>query len=159
MKHAAGAVARLGDGVVQRVDGHAGIHRRFDRVPHDPAREHVFDRAEIDLALGDAVLGDDGQAHLVRRVGDEPVRDHPMVVFEVEQVVVDRRTALVAIAAPFVPKHGPPAVAQRDPPRCAIRHRLAGLMRLVGEQPVPDLGVVAVGVEQRVDAIGLHHLA
>ena len=39
-----------------------------------------------------------------------------------------------------------------------IRHRLAGVAGFVNEEPVAELGVVAVGVEQRVGAVGLLEL-
>jgi hypothetical protein len=35
---------------------------------------------------------------------------------------------------------------------------LAGVAGLIGGEPVPELGVVAVRVEQRIRAIRLHHL-
>lgn len=53
----------------------------------------------------------------------------------------------------------PPAVGRRDPPSSPIRHRFADITRLVCEEPMPELGVVAVRVEQRVRTIRLHHLA
>ena len=64
-----------------------------------------------------------------------------------------RRTGLAVLAA-LLTEHTPPAVLRADPPRGPVAHALPGLTGLVGQQPVPELGVVAVGVKQRVRAVG-----
>jgi len=64
-----------------------------------------------------------------------------------------------APAALGFPERAEPAVGRRDPPRGSIRHRLTDFRCLVGERPVPELGVVAVSVEQCVRAIRPNHLA
>src|SRR6218665_3499615 len=60
---------------------------------------------------------------------------------------------------PFLPDPPPPAIGGPDPPRGPIRHHLTDITGLVGEEPMPELGIVPVGVEERVRAIRLHHLA
>jgi hypothetical protein len=40
------------------------------------------------------------------------------------------------------------------PPRGPIGHRFTGVAGFVGQEPVAELGVIAVGVEQRVGAVG-----
>jgi hypothetical protein len=55
-----------GDRVAQRVDGQPGGHPGIHRVPHDPVRVGVLDRAEVELALGDGALGEVGRPQLVR---------------------------------------------------------------------------------------------
>jgi hypothetical protein len=58
VKDAAGAVTvSAGDGHLDRGDDEAGLHALVDRPPHDPVREHVLDRAEVELALIGGVLG------------------------------------------------------------------------------------------------------
>ena len=59
-------VTAAGDGVVQRGDGQPGLHPRVDGVADDPVGEDVLDRAEVELALAGAVLGDVGQPQPVR---------------------------------------------------------------------------------------------
>jgi len=73
MHHAAGDITAHRDSVLKRLDGQAELHPRVDRVPDDPAAEHVPDRAEIQLALGGAVFGDVGEPQLVRGVSSEDV--------------------------------------------------------------------------------------
>lgn len=92
-------------------------------------------------SLRGAVFGDVGGPQPIRRAGGEVAPD---------QVVVDRRTGLPAVAAAFLTERAPPAHRGADPPRCPTRHRQAGVAGLVGEEPVAELWVVAVGVEQRV---------
>jgi hypothetical protein len=46
---------------LQRRDREAGLHPRVDGVAHDPVGEDVLDRAEVELALTGAMLGDVGQ--------------------------------------------------------------------------------------------------
>ena len=51
MDDAAGGVATSGYRVVQGVHREVGLHPVADRVAHDPAGEHVLDRAEVELAI------------------------------------------------------------------------------------------------------------
>jgi hypothetical protein len=60
----------------------------------------VLDRAEIQLSFGGAVFGDVGQPQQVRRRGGEVAAD---------QVVVHRRTGLLAVAAAFLAERASPA--------------------------------------------------
>ena len=65
-----------------------------------------------------------------------------------------RRAGLLAILPALLPERGPPAQLGADLPRGPLGHRLARSAGLVDQEPVAELGVVAVGVEQRVRAIG-----
>jgi len=73
MHHAASDITAHRDSVLKRLDGQGELHPRADRVPDDPAAEHVLDRAEIQPALGGPVLRDVGEPQLVRRVCGEDV--------------------------------------------------------------------------------------
>ncbi len=72
-------VAAVGDGHLECVHGDAGLHPGVDRVADDLVREHVLDRAEVELPLRGPVLGDVGQPQLVRAIGGE-VALHEVVV-------------------------------------------------------------------------------
>ena len=156
--HAAGDVAAHRDSVLERLNCQPGLHPRVDRVPHDLAGARVFDCAAVELAFSGFVLRDVDEPELVRGIGGEDVPGSAVLVDDRAQVVVDRRSRLLAVTAPLLPERGPPAVARRDPPRGAVRHRLTRVAGLVRQQPVPELRVVTVRVEQRVRAIRLHHL-
>ena len=87
-----GGPASVGHCHLERVDGDPGLHPRVDRVADDPVGEHVLDRAQVDLALAGAVLGDVGQPQRVGALGAE---------LPVDQVVVDGRAGfLVASLTP-----------------------------------------------------------
>lgn len=104
------------------------------------------------------VSGDVGEPGLVRRISGERGADPP-IISHGAQIVVDGRSGLLAIAAPHPPGRGPSAVARRYPPSGPIRHDLACVAGLVGQEPVPEPGIVAARIEQRVRAIRLHNLA
>ena len=104
------------------------------------------------------MLRDVHEPELVRRVGGEHVTRSAVLVDDGAEVVVDGWAGAPALAA-LLPERAPPPIRGRDPPRRPIRHGFARITGLVGEEPVPELGVVAVRVEERVRAIRLHHLA
>lgn len=158
MHDAAGGVAAHRDRVLERLNCQAGLHPRVDRVPHDPTAAGVFDRAAVELSLGGLVLRDVHQPELVRFLSSEHVSCSAFLVDERAEVIVNRRTGPAVLASLGFPERAEPAVGRRDLPRGPIRHALASVAGLVGEQPVPELGVVLVGVEQRVRAVRLHHL-
>ena len=58
-----------GDGHLDRGDDGPGLHALVDGPADDPVREQVLDRAEVELALAGAVLGQAERA----RAGDRPV--------------------------------------------------------------------------------------
>ena len=128
------------------VDGQPGLHPRVDGVADDPVGEHVLDRAEVELALAGAVLGDVGQPQLVRCVGGE---------------VAARRGRRAPAGRPCrscracLPNtlHQPLSEQIRHAVRSAIG--CTGVAGLVGQEPVAELRVVAVGVEQRVGPVRL----
>lgn len=47
----------------------------------------------------------------------------------------------------------PPAIVRADLPPGALRHRLAGGAGLIDQEPVPELRVIAVGIDQGVRAM------
>jgi len=140
------AVDRGGDGV----DREPGLHPIRDGVAHDPVGVDVLDRAQIELALGGGVLGDVGQPQLVRLGGGE-------VPFD--PVVVDRRAGPFAVLAAFHPERGPPVLVAADPPHRPVTTAVAGGTGPISQQPMPELGVVDVGVEHRVRQLGPAPLA
>lgn len=128
----------------------AGLHPGIDGVAHDAAREGVLDGAQIQLALAGGVLGDVCEPQPVRPVGGDIALD---------PVIVDRRPGLgVLAAAPSPAERTPPAVVPADPPGGPLGHRLTSGTGLVEEEPVAELGIVAVRVEQRVGPVCLGHL-
>jgi hypothetical protein len=70
----------------------ASLHAVADGVADDAVGEHVFNRAQVQLAFGGAVLGDVGQPQLVGRRGGE---------VSLHQVVMDRRARSLAVLAPL----------------------------------------------------------
>ena len=151
MYDASGDVVAAGHGVLERTDRQTGLHPGVYGVADDPVGEDVLDRAEVQLALAGLVLGDVRQPQFIRADGGEVPTD---------QIIVDWRTWLLALPAGLaLAECAPPAVVSTDPPRSPIRHRLANLAGLVGQQPVSELRVIPVGVEERVGAIGLHEFA
>jgi hypothetical protein len=67
---------------------------------------------------------------------------------------VDRWTWFLAVASALLPEHTPPDQVGADLPRGALGHRLAGVAGLIDQEPVAELRVLAVGVEQRVRPVG-----
>src|SRR5699024_4364994 len=100
------------------------------RVADDAAGEHVLDRAQIQLSLLGAVLGDVGQPQLVDGVGRE---------FALDQVVVDRRPGTFAVLPALLAEHRPPGVIATDPPRSTFTHHLTGRGSLFGQEAVAEL--------------------
>ncbi len=92
-------------------------------------------------------------------VGGEHVSHPAVLVDDGAEVVVHGRAGPAGLAPLGLAERAEPAIARRDPPRGPVRHRLTVVAGLVSEQPMPELAVVLVGVEQRVRAIRLHHLA
>jgi len=82
--------------------GQGGLHAFIDRVAHDPAREGVLDRAQIELALGRGVLGDVGEPQSVGRLRGE---------LSAHEVIVDGGAGLQAPAAPAGDHRGDPVLA------------------------------------------------
>lgn len=87
----------------------------------DSVGTYVLDRTQMQLSFCGAVFGDVGQPRPVRRGGGEVAAD---------QIVVDRRAGLLLVAAAFLAE--------------------ADVARLVGQEPITELRIVAVRVEQRV---------
>ena len=56
-------------------------------------------------------------------------------------------------------EHRPPAVVATDTPHGAVTRCLSGLAGLVGEEPVAELGVIRVGVDQFVRQVGVVEVA
>src|SRR5690606_7231400 len=65
------------------------------------------------------------------------------------------RTGPGLAAAAFLPEHAPPLVVRADLPHRAVRHLDARGGDRVVQQAIPELGVLAVSVEDRVRRVGL----
>ena len=149
MHDASGGITASRHRVVQGVHRETGFHSVRDRVADDPAGEHVFDGAEVELALVGPVLGDVGQPQFVDVIGGE---------VPLHEIVVNRRAGALPVLAALLTEHRPPLVVPADPPRRALTHLLTGLGGFVDQEPVAVLGVVEVSVQQRVGPVGLDHL-
>jgi Protein of unknown function (DUF2699). len=145
VNHASGDVTAPGDRIIEGIDGQSGLHPGVDRIAHDAVGVHVLDRTEVDLPLARPMLGDVRQPQLVGG-GRSEVALH--------EIVVNGRPGLRALAAALLAERRPPAVIPADRPRRPLRHRLACRTGFVDEEPVTELGVVAVGVKERIGAVG-----
>ena len=79
MQDAAGDVTSSGDGHLDGGDDEAGLHAFVDRPADDPVREHVLDRAAVDLAFPRPVLGDVAQPESVGLCASEVALDEFVV--------------------------------------------------------------------------------
>ncbi len=117
----------------------------------DAVAEQVLDRAAVDLPLGGRVLGDVGDPHLIGALGGGV----PLHV-----VVVHRRARALARTSPALAHRGRPQLLLRaqspDPP---LAREVASKLDFVGEEPVAELRVVAVGVDQGVGEVGVLEIA
>jgi hypothetical protein len=85
------------------------------------------------------VLGDVGQPHHVRSAGGEDPTD---------EVVMGWGARLGSLRGLGFAEHRPPAVVTTDPPHDPVRHvRVTTEADLIGEEPIPELGVIAMRVE------------
>jgi hypothetical protein len=92
------------------------------------------------------VLGDVTEPQLIRCLSPELVPGDAVPVDDGAEVIVDRRTGLLAVLPAPLPERRPPTQLRADPPRGPLSHRLAGLFRFVGQEPVAELWVVTVVV-------------
>src|SRR5690606_26760280 len=138
VEDAAGHIgAAASHGLVERRNSEAGLHAGVDGVANDPVRPNVFDGADVELALIGAVLGDVGQPRLVGAIGGE-VPAH--------EVVMGCRAGLGGLAVLGFTEPRPPAVGLAVPPHGAVTDVVAGLADLISEEPVAELGIVAMRV-------------
>lgn len=158
MNHASSHVTASSDSVIERCDCEPGLHPRIYGVADDPVGEDVLERTDVELAFIGPVFGDVTDPQFVRRVGLELVPDPALLVRHRAEVVVDRRAGLLTVLAALLPERAPPAVVRADPPGSPLGHDLAGVAGLVEEEPVTELGVITMGVEQRVGPVGLFEL-
>jgi hypothetical protein len=97
------------------------------------------------------VLGDVGDPGLIRLGGGEVALD---------VVVVDRRPrGLPRAAAALADRRRPQPLLGAQPPDPAFTDGVTGSLELVGQEPVAELRVVTVGVDQGVGEIGVLQLA
>src|SRR5690606_3626525 len=91
-----------------------------------------------------AMLGDVPQPLLIEAVGGEVPAD---------QIVVDRWTGLLPLPLPGSDdrRHDPGFRAQ--PPRGPVCHREPSIAGIVREQPIPELGLLLMGIPQSGDAL------
>ena len=129
-----GGPASVGHCHLERVDGDPGLHPRVDRVADDPVGEHVLDRAQVDLALAGAVLGDVGQPQRVGALGAE---------LPVDQVVVDGRAGFLVAG-----------LARGEHRECVPE-----LGDVIGQDAVAALRVIIVELMQHGDQLTLFGLA
>jgi hypothetical protein len=95
------------------------------------------------------MFGEVGQPQLIRRLGSE-VSAH--------QILMHWWARLAGLAPLLVPEYREPAVGRADPPRRARSHHLARIGGLVGQEPVAELRVITMSVEQGIRPIRLGQL-
>jgi len=138
-----GAVrAAAGDRGAQRGHRECGGHAFAGGVADDPVGEHVLDRAAVELPLDRRVFGDVGEPHPVGcRRGEHSLH----------QVVVHRRAGrLPAATPPLLRGRRPDALVAAEPPHPALTDVVASGLEFVGDEPVAELRVVGVRVDDRV---------
>lgn len=148
MQDAAVDVTTPGDRIVQRVDRQPGLHPVTDRVSDNPVRVDILHGAKIELAVLRPVFRNVAEPKLVRNVRSE---------LPLHEIIMNWRARLPAVAsALLLPERAPPAVVAADPPRGSVRHHLACVAGFINEEPIPELRVVAVRIEQCVGSISGH---
>ena len=128
----------------QRHDHEGGLHPGVDGVAHDPVGAAVLDRAQVEPALGGAVLGDAVShnrfcASAVNRrcTWSSWIAGRGLAR---ARTLADHRGHTVLVAEP------------PDPVLAGVDHaRVSG--QLVGDEPVAEFRVVAVDVEDGVDQV------
>ena len=110
MDDAAGDVTAHLEGVLEGLDGQAGLHPGIDRVPHDPIGEGVFDRAGVELPFGGLVFGDVHEPELVHSVGGTHLPGAAVLIDNGAEIVMNGRAGLLPVPAPLLPERAPPAV-------------------------------------------------
>jgi hypothetical protein len=140
-----------GDRGAQGGHGEPGGHPLIEGVADDPVAEQVLDRAAVELAFGGRVLGDVGDPHPVRRRrGEVPL----------QVIIVHGRAGQFSAAPAALAHRGRPQLLLRaQPPDSAFAGDQAGALELVGQEPVAELRVVAVGVDQGVGQVGVLEVA
>jgi hypothetical protein len=140
-----------GDGGAQGGDDELGGHPLIDGVADDAVAEQVLDRAAVQLAFGGGVFGDVGDPHPVWCLRGELAL--PVVV------VHGRARALAGAPAAFAHGGRPQPLLRAQPPDPLLSGEVAGPLDLVGQQPVAELRVIAVGVDQGVGQVGVGEVA
>ena len=101
----------------------------------------------VELALHRRVLGDVGEPDRIRSLGVELAPD---------QVVVHRRARDLAAATPALLRRGrPDPLLAAQPPHPALAATMASRLELIGDEPVAELGIVGVHVDDGVGEMGV----
>jgi Helix-turn-helix domain len=104
--------------------------------------------AQVELPLVGGVLGDVHHPQAVRSSGVELAAE----------VVMSRGPGLGLAAGAGPTEHRPPAVVPTDPPHRPVAHLVAGLADLIRQEPIAELGIVAMRVEHSVRYVRLVEL-
>ena len=65
------------------------------------------------------------------------------------------RSGALPVLAALLPEHGEPLVVAADLPRGPLTHHLARFRGLADQEPVAELGILQVGIQQGVCSVGL----
>jgi hypothetical protein len=65
----------------------------------------------------------------------------------VHQILTNRRALPAVLPALGLAERTPPAIGRADPPGSALCHQFASGVDVIGQESVPELRVVAAGVE------------
>ena len=146
-----GRVPASPHGVFEGVHGQRCAHAVADRVPHDPAGEDVFDRAQVQFPLVRSMLGDVGEPQPVRALGGE---------LTLHEVVVDGRAGSTLLLTAFAAVGGrEQAFLGAQPPHPPLRGGDAVLAELVSDQPIPEAGILLPHVAGGVDQVRVSPVA
>src|SRR5690606_14317594 len=111
-------VSTLCHRVLQRPNRERGFHPLIDRVPHDPIRTHILERAEIQPPFTGMVLGDIDEPFLVHTLRGE---------LALHEIVSHGRTSL-PIAASTRGDHGLQASDLAQPPDSPLADLVTEIM-------------------------------
>jgi hypothetical protein len=146
LNEAAGDVTSPSDGHLDRRDDESGVHVRVDGPADDPVEVEVVVRAQVALPFACGVFSE---------VGDPGPFWAGRGEFTTHQIVMGGRAGLESLAGAGLDEHRLPGVVTTDPPPRAITHSMAASAGFIGEEPVAELEIVAMGVEHDVRHVGL----
>lgn len=76
-----------------------------------------------------------------------------------DEIVVHRRAGTLHTAAALAGGGRPQLLVSAQPPHSSFSDGVAGGFEFIGEEPVPELGVIGVGVDERVGQVGVGEIA
>ena len=130
-----------GNSGTQGTDGQIRGHAIAQRVADDPIREDILDAAGVELAFRRRVLRDIGEP------GDVGSRRAEV---SIDQIIVDGWTGDLSVAPALLGRRRPDPLVATEAVHAAFARLVAGALELVGDEAIPELGVVVVDVDDDV---------